>query len=218
MHYPQHCTRQWAHFWGMSPVEFEVGHGSVSRQQCVRPIRLHSSGVTLHRRLVLAFFKVSISLKRTETASVFRSAQSHDEEEETLLTLSFCTTASCFLCCSCSRCCCKGSAVVCSASLSLFSTVPPLDPSTWNEASVTDRSHSTRVCQTGSDTDLLELLDLILGLRVSRIQFENHFIIWTNEQRRDVNWVLGFDSDWIFFFISRASVEMSDNFMFSLLI
>lgn len=167
-----------------SPVEFEEGHGSVSGQKRIRPIRLHSSRVTLHRRLVLAFFKVSVPLKHRQTPSVFRSNYSQDdEEEETLLTLSFCTTASCFLCC-------NRSTVVGSASLSLFSGVRALEPNTWNEASVTDRSRSTRVCQTGPLTHLLELLDLSPGLRASRIQLENHLIIWTSSRREDTKWVL----------------------------
>ncbi len=131
-------------------MEFDVGHGSVSRQQRVRPIRLHSPRVTLHRRLVLAFFKVSVSLKHTETVlsssinhtmmmmmmmmmksvsrcpsarllvvssaphrsrsipapetyrnSVEQLDQSHDdddEDDEERLTVSFCSTACCFLC------------------------------------------------------------------------------------------------------------------------
>ncbi len=130
-------------------MEFDVGHGSVSRQQRVRPIRLHSPRVTLHRRLVLAFFKVSVSLKHTETVlsrsinhmmmmmmmmksvsrrpsarlravssaphrsrsipapgtyrnSVEQLDQSHDDDDddddEERLTVSFCSTACCFLC------------------------------------------------------------------------------------------------------------------------
>ncbi len=68
----------------------------------------------------------SIPAPGTYRNSVEQLDQSHDDDDddddEERLTASFCSTACCLLC---------------SASLAL-------DPSTWNEASVTHRSHRTR--------------------------------------------------------------------------
>lgn len=52
-----------------SPLQLEVGHGSVGVQQDVQGVGLHSFAVTLNGCLVLAFLEISVSLTTIETAT-----------------------------------------------------------------------------------------------------------------------------------------------------
>lgn len=57
-----------------SPLQLEVGHGSVGVQQDVQGVGLHSFAVTLNCCLIFAFLEISISLTTIGTVTESRFA------------------------------------------------------------------------------------------------------------------------------------------------
>lgn len=57
-----------ANIW-CSPLQLEVGHGSVGVQKDVHAVGLHSFAVTLNSCLIFAFLEISISLTATGTVT-----------------------------------------------------------------------------------------------------------------------------------------------------
>lgn len=70
---PQANTRR-------SPLQLEVGHGSVGVQQDVQGVGLHSFAVTLNGCLIFAFLEISVSLTTIETATESRFCPLHAAE------------------------------------------------------------------------------------------------------------------------------------------